>query len=163
MAKCTISSPAVEGELRLIEDCTALLTARDVLDPSGSQLNWSVDRPMTDWDGVQILEGKVTTLLLKEKQLGGSIPSQLEGLTHLKNLNLSGNDLTGSIPSELGNFNLKKLCLHRNNLVGCIPESVNLQLGKRPKSDYIINPQKGEDLPVCRPNARHWLVRWLRG
>ena len=40
-------------------------------------------------------------------------------------LNLGGNELTGSIPSEIGNLtNLTYLDLYNNQLTGVIPESI---------------------------------------
>ena len=39
----------------LVSDCTALLAARDNL-TEGSGLDWSVDIPMSEWDGVTLSE-----------------------------------------------------------------------------------------------------------
>ena len=58
-------------------------------------------------------------------QLTGSIPSEIGNLTNLTYLNLGVNNLTGSIPPEIGNLtNLTDLCLGYNQLTGEIPESI---------------------------------------
>jgi len=115
ITECTVSSPAVAGDSRLIADCTALLNSKNTLNPSGSQLNWSVGLPMTDWQGIQVTEGRVTQLSLSNIDLAGSIPAEIGNLASLERLHLNGNGLTGVIPEELGNLtNLKKLYLNSN-------------------------------------------------
>ncbi len=64
-------------------------------------------------------------LLLPENQITGEIPSEIGNLTNLSNLNLSNNSLTGSIPPELGNLtNLNYLNLSDNQLTGLIPNEI---------------------------------------
>ena len=49
----------------------------------------------------------------------------VSSLTKLKFLNLEGNDLTGSIPAELGSLtNLRRLALGYNQLTGCLPSAL---------------------------------------
>ncbi len=55
-------------------------------------------------------------------QLTGSIPTELGNLSNLEDLRLDDNQLTGSIPTELGNLsNLEDLWLNSNQLTGSIP------------------------------------------
>ena len=60
--------------------------------------------------------------------LSGEIPSEIENLTNLTNLDLSHNQLTGEIPSEIYNLtNLTNLDLSHNQLTGeILPEIGNL-------------------------------------
>jgi len=61
-------------------------------------------------------------LYLWGNQLSGSIPSELGNLTNLTELYLDGNQLSGEIPSELGDLtNLTALWLSGNGLRGCVP------------------------------------------
>eukprot|EP00762_Andalucia_godoyi_P003573 ANDGO_04360.mRNA.1 MDIS1-interacting receptor like kinase 2 len=66
--------------------------------------------------------GRVAALDLSANQLIGSIPPSLGNLSHLQFLDLFSNQLTGSIPS-LG-LQLQFLILSSNRLEGSIPESL---------------------------------------
>jgi hypothetical protein len=58
-------------------------------------------------------------------QLTGNIPSELGQLSNLSKLYLQNNQLSGSIPSELGNLsNLDDLWLSNNQLTGTIPAEI---------------------------------------
>ena len=75
-----------------------------------------------DWYGVTCYSGSVSRIDLSYNNLSGSIPAELGNLTNLTELNLSFNSLTGSIPDELGNLtNLTDLSLSANYLSGSIP------------------------------------------
>ncbi len=85
--------------------------------------NWLTDAPMGQWHGVTIdASGNVTELDLRSNQLTGAIPSSLGNLSNLTYLNLHNNQLTGTIPAELGNLSyLTDLRLWNNQLTGKIP------------------------------------------
>jgi len=64
-------------------------------------------------------------LNLGSNQLTGSIPPEIGSLTNLTSLYLDDNQLTGEIPSEIGNLtNLRTLYLAVNQLTGAIPQPV---------------------------------------
>jgi Leucine-rich repeat (LRR) protein len=66
-----------------------------------------------------------TELDLSNNQLTGSIPPEIGNLTNLTQLYLYHNQLTGSIPSEIGNLtNLTELNLYNNQLTGSIPSEI---------------------------------------
>ena len=118
----------------LVSDCNALLSARDALAGSAT-LNWSASTPIVDWDGVTVAgtPQRVTELDLSDSQLTGAIPTELGDLANLEVLALSSNQLTGAIPASLGDLaNLQGLSLWGNRLAGPIPASLgsltNLQL-----------------------------------
>lgn len=131
----------------LVEACAALLKAAPTL-AAEPPLNWSTSVSISDWEGVH-LDGSpliVTDLILEGRNLTGSIPEELGGLSNLKELGLAYNSLTGDIPSELGNLSeLERLYLRDNRLTGNIPpELSNLSnLG----SLYLDGNQFAGDIP----------------
>ncbi len=80
------------------------------------------------WYGISLDHNELTyveEIDLSENNLNGTIPPELGNLTTLKHLDLSSNQLSGPIPPELGNLTtLKHLDLHYNQLWGCIPKSL---------------------------------------
>lgn len=88
--------------------------------------NWNTEQNVANWHGVTVQNGFVTALNLPLNNLSGTIPVELEELTHLKALNLYGNQLSGSIPLQLGEMvNLREMVLADNQLSGSIPSSLN--------------------------------------
>ena len=89
--------------------------------------NWLTDRRLSEWHGVEEVDdgGRVRVLHLDRNNLTGSIPPELGSLTHLTSLRIQDNELTGPIPPELGALvNLTNLELSRNALTGRIPREL---------------------------------------
>ena len=91
-----------------------------------NKTNWLSDKPLNEWYGVSTnAQGHVDTLDLRRNQLTGQIPSALGDLENLQTLTLHENQLTGTIPSALGELtNLTYLTLHNNRLSGPIPSAL---------------------------------------
>ena len=69
-----------------------------------------------------IASDRVYGIDLREAELSGSLPSELGNLTHLNFLLLNSNQLSSSIPPELAKLeNLEYLWLSNNSLSGSIP------------------------------------------
>ena len=85
--------------------------------------NWLSDEPLGEWQGVTTDdEGRVTELQLWENNLSGTVPSDLGNLSHLNLLALQDNQITGTIPLGLGSLsNLRELVISSNQLTGAIP------------------------------------------
>ena len=106
---------------------------------------------VTLWGEVYSVED-TDSLDLSNNQLTGSIPSEIGNLTNLTLLYLYENQLTGSIPSEIGNLtNLTYLKLSSNQLTGEIPESIcDLNLNWSSSSSFnITNNQLCPPYPTC--------------
>ena len=111
----------------LIADCNALLAAAALLtDTTG--LNWETTRIISAWNGITLTMTRVTGLNLPNRNLTGTIPTELGNLTALTTLNLYSNTLTGTIPASLANLSttLQYLRLHSNRLRGQITPSLNV-------------------------------------
>ena len=95
---------------------------------------WLSDNPIGQWHGVTTNDsGRVTGLSLRDNQLSGAVPTELGNLASLESLYLDQNQLGGAIPSELGNLaSLTSLDLGENQLTGAIPTELgrltNLQV-----------------------------------
>ena len=88
-------------------DCELLLGVMDILVGDGNaQLNWSAYVPISEWQGVTVsgTPPRVTGLNLQRAGLRGSIPPLLGDLDSLRELDLGANQLSGEIPTELGNL-----------------------------------------------------------
>ena len=73
-------------------------------------------------------------LYLSGNDLTGPIPSELGNLENLENLHLWGNALTGPVPASLGNLTgLRSLSLGANDLSGPIPS----ELGRLVNLEYL--------------------------
>ena len=117
--------PAVEGRAQdLAADRAALVALYNATGGPNwtNNTNWLSNQPVGNWHGVTVSGGRVTRLALSGNQLTGSIPTQIGNLSSLRELYLQNNQLTGSIPTQLGNLsNLWLMFLGRNQLTGSIP------------------------------------------
>ena len=76
---------------RLVSDCETLLDLRDEL-AGDAELNWSIDRPVDEWDGIELDSDRlrIASLVLDERGLTGDIPAGLGELTGLEVCRLRG-------------------------------------------------------------------------
>ena len=90
------------------------------------------------------------TLHLYNQELTGSIPPEIGCLTNLTGLDLGVNQLTGEIPLEIGNLtNLTWLSLSNNQITGSIPPEIGNLTNLL--SLYLAFNQLSGDIPpeVC--------------
>ena len=60
---------------------------------------WDTTQPMDSWSGVTITNGRVSSVDLSNQGLVATLPTELGDLTQVQTLNLSGNQLSGPLPS----------------------------------------------------------------
>ena len=132
VATITASAGSAQGTAEIMvspnPDRAALIVLYEATDGPNwvNSENWLTDPPLGDWYGVDTDDsGRVVRLDLYNNDLTGSIPPELGNLASLTNLELRRNNLTGPIPSQLGNLtSLTNLELGRNNLTGPIPSQL---------------------------------------
>ena len=111
------------------QDSLALVALYNATDGDNwtNNTNWLVPgQALSSWFGVTAnAGGEVTSLSLFSNNLTGTIPPEIGNLESLWNLNLTNNDLSGEIPAEIGNLSgLQNLGLMSNQLSGEIPTEI---------------------------------------
>ena len=113
--------------------------------------NWgpglSPDRHLSRWPGVTVYEGRVVSLRLTGWKLEGPLPSEIWGLSALRELELGYNRLSGEIPAEIGDLsNLEIIYMSGNELTGAIPPEIG-NLSSLRELDLENNQLTGEIPP----------------
>lgn len=100
----------------------------------GVNTNWTtiegisppVNCNLGDLYGVELdTSGRVSEIILFGNNLTGTLPSEIGLLTELTSLYLNNNLISGNIPTEIGNLlNLNTLSIPNNQLAGSIPISI---------------------------------------
>lgn len=109
------------------DDRTALMALYNALGGAGwtNHENWGSNKPLSQWHGVQVEDNRVTALYLGNNNLTGEIPSEIGNLTSLKRLYISYNNIGGVLPASMGKLkNLENIYFDGNNLSGDIPAGI---------------------------------------
>ncbi|MEQ8685595.1 MAG: hypothetical protein RIE86_09885 [Imperialibacter sp.] len=82
-----------------------------------------------DWYGVGVSQNRVRSISLVGNNLSGSIPDEIGNLSVVQSLYLDNNNLSGVIPAEIGNLSeLQTLQLSDNQLSGTIPIEIGIEI-----------------------------------
>ena len=87
--------------------------------------NWGSDRPLNEWFGVDVdFKGHVSKLSLPNNNLQGALPEAIEKLAFLTHIDLSQNELTGTLPDEIFTSlsSLTEVRLQNNGITGTLPD-----------------------------------------
>ncbi|KAK4486078.1 hypothetical protein RD792_008744 [Penstemon davidsonii] len=149
----------------LTSDGLSLLSLKSAVDNGAAVFaDWNED-DMTPcrWTGISCTnvsgsdDPRVVGISVSGKNLRGYIPSELGSLFYLRRLNLHGNNFYGSIPDQLFNASsLHSIYLYGNNLSGSLPPSM-CNLPRLQNLDLSRNSLSGsfpKFLRNCRPLQR---------
>ena len=87
---------------------------------------WLTGRPIGEWDGVKTNgAGRLIEVLLDQNNLTGSLPKEIGNWGEVLSVNLQRNNLTGSLPREIGNWTqIQSVSFSCNNLTGNLPREI---------------------------------------
>jgi len=131
------------------EECEALVSLYNSTkgDRWKHKYNWKKSTRVGSWYGITVSGGHVAEIYLPDNQLSGSIPPELGLLTNLQFLWLSYNQLSGRIPPELGRLTkLQTIWISYNQLSGSIPPEFG-QLTNLVSLDLASNQLSGSIPP----------------
>ena len=81
--------------------------------------------PVYGWDGITVENGRVTQINLSANNLNGTIPASFGNLDGLNLVFLNANSISGSLPEEIGNlYQLEVLFMEYNELSGALPTAL---------------------------------------
>lgn len=141
-----------------LQDSLALVAVYESTNGENWEMPWNLNMPIHSWTGVSISQnGCVNKLELDFDELSGSIPTEIGDLTEIEVLVIREN-LVGEIPASIGQLSeLKILDLSNNNLSGNIPETFkNL---KKLEKVYLYNNNLSGEIPQEIETA--WSKIWF--
>ncbi len=117
-------------------DCQALVALHTATNGAGwtNSTGWLATTTPCTWYGVTCdsVSSQVVDLVLSSNQLSGTLPVELGNLTGLQTLYLDSNQLSGPIPSQLGN----------------LTALLTLDLSRQP-TDRVQSPRNWAIWPIC--------------
>ena len=108
---------------------------------------WMTSAAICDWYGIQCEtigpHQVIRQLNLTSNELKGTLPSELQALSHLEALDISNNRLSGEIPRVLWKkLHLRSFVVGRNQIGGSLPEEL-ASLTKAQELDLSFNAFQG--------------------
>ncbi|MXW66480.1 MAG: hypothetical protein F4Z72_05675 [Gemmatimonadales bacterium] len=85
--------------------------------------NWGTGAPLETWFGIAVdSAGRVTQIAMRDNNLRGEIPPEIQYFPYLRRLRLDYNQLEGEVPPEIGKLTeLRRMDIDGNNFTGPIP------------------------------------------
>ena len=125
--------------------------------------NWLSDEPLGEWHGIGTNSaGRVVALKLSENNLTGSLPAEIGDLEYLETLHLFNDEIPGPIPPELGQLRRLRILILKNcGMYGPIPPEIG-QLTDLEVLDLDGNELSGSIPPeIGGLTSLKWL--WMHG
>ncbi len=105
----------IEQSCDLQQDSLALIALYNSTNGDNwtNNTGWLSSDSLSTWEGVTVNDGRVVNLSLASRNLTGIIPSEIGNLSELTFLHFGNNKLTGSLPPELSNLTKLTCCAIR--------------------------------------------------
>ena len=145
VANLTLHSNAIDVDacsLKLSHGSLELVNLYNATNGDKWENKWDLSQPVSTWSGVSLTEDgcSVKSIDLSDKGLSGQIPNL--DLSNLQKLNLSNNQLSGTVPDFNDLESLDTLDIRNNNFTfQGIPNSINI-------STFEYSPQN--NIPITR-------------
>ncbi len=113
-------------------DSLALVAIYNATSGANWNTSWNLNQPVcTPWTGVELdNSGFVISIQLSGNNLTGTLPPEIGDFERLSSLQIDNNNISGNIPPEVGDLNdLTILFLDNNDFTGTVPSSFG-NLGK---------------------------------
>ncbi len=107
-----------------VNDSLALVALYNSTAGSSWSIGWNLNQPVcTPWPGVEMdNSGYVISVQLSGNNLTGTLPPEIGDFSRLNSLQLDNNNISGNIPPEIGNLpELTILFLDNNDFTGTVP------------------------------------------
>ncbi|MCL2097773.1 MAG: hypothetical protein FWH23_03320 [Bacteroidales bacterium] len=127
MAGTTVATVGVSQEQLTVRqvDSLALINLYHAVNGGIWKVRWFWATPITQWQGVTVVNNRVVELRMPDNNLSGPLPESMGWLTALQYCDLNGNNLTGEVPAAINQCTqIKYLDLSNNQLSGNFP-SIN--------------------------------------
>jgi hypothetical protein len=110
-----------------IEECQGLVALYESTngDTWADNSGWLADKTPCNWIGVTCQQQHVVEVQLAYNQLSGSLPPEIGNLTHLRQLYLDGNQLNGPVPAEIGSLSRLQVLRLSANQFNTIPTELS--------------------------------------
>ncbi|GAU31584.1 hypothetical protein TSUD_54070 [Trifolium subterraneum] len=120
-------------------------------DPCSGQSNWTSSVQVSGFEKAVTCNCSfanatvchIVSIVLKSQNLSGKLPSELERLLYLQEIDLTRNYLNGTIPPQWASINLVNISLYGNRLTGPIPKEFG-KLTTLQKLDLEFNQLSGQ-------------------
>ncbi len=107
-----------------ISDSLALVALYNATAGPSWIIDWNLNQPVcTPWPGVELdNSGYVTSIQLSGNNLTGTLPMEIGNFSRLNTMQIDNNNISGSIPPEIGNLSeIVILFLDNNDFTGLVP------------------------------------------
>lgn len=136
-------------------DSLALIALYDNTNGPEWRITWDTTKQVYLWDGIWLNSGRVFRIDLSGNNLTGELPAEMGDLIKVDYVDLSGNAINGNIPNTIGNMSeLAYLDLSNNSINGIIPGEIG-KLDLLSHLDFSENQISG--LPQESSGMPHYL------